>query len=156
MNVNPTSLEHLRNAQRSFDSLYGILRKRGDTHLLPLLQKLMTEAEEAYWMADLGQRCRPSEIPPLPFCRRIPLTPVLHRHLDSLRHGMHEAQNSMKPQDRSAPWNALFSMRQTYPNGAARLGFETGFVIRLFQLLLDAQHGAGRWSFVRTQPVPLQ
>jgi len=144
--MNNLAIDHYSAAMQAIDSMRPLLRQYRDPYLLTLLARLQDHFENGFWLAHLQVLSNLREIPATPYCRRIPLTPVQSRHLDLLRAGMLEAQNSLAPDDRSAPWNALFNARQQHSAGIARQCFETGFLIRFFQLLQEARHGVPQWS----------
>lgn len=132
-------------AQRHYDSAVELLEQmnkvllyRGDDTLLTLLQDLRRHTQQAFWQAQLGQCITQREIAATSYCRKIPLTPQQACHLDELQRGMYEAEQSLTPAGRSAPWNALFAARQRIMPGRPRNSFEAGFLIRLFQLLQQA------------------
>ncbi|MCP1647872.1 hypothetical protein [Pseudomonas nitroreducens] len=140
------AIEHYSAALHAIDAMRPLLRQYQDPYLLTLLARVEDHFENGFWLAHLRVLSNIREIPATPYCRRIPLTPPQARHIDVLRTGMLEAQHSLAPDDRSAPWNALFSARQQHSVGIARQCFETGFLIRFFQLLQEARHGVPQWS----------
>jgi len=146
--INP-ALVHYGNAMQALDELRERLLTRPDAPSRALLDTVRTNIEQGFWLAHLQVLTNVREIPATPYCRRIPLTPIQGRHLELLREGMLEAQHSLAPDELAAPWNALFSARQRFTHGAQRQCFETGFLIRLFQLLQDARHGVSNWSIGR-------
>ncbi|PJI50071.1 MAG: hypothetical protein CTR55_12200 [Pseudomonas sp.] len=137
---------HYSAAMQAIDSMRPLLRQYRDPHLLALLASVQDHLESGFWLAHLQVLSNIREIPATPYCRRIPLTPTQAYHLDLLRIGMLEAQNSLAPDNQAAPWNALFNARLRFPAGKKRACFEAGFLIRFFQLLQEARHGVPQWS----------
>ncbi len=147
MNAGPDpAIAHYATAMQAIDSLRTMLLQRNDAPALALLETAREHIEQGFWLAHLRVLSNVREIAATPYCRRIPLTPSQGRNLDLLRRGMHEAQRSLAPDGLSAPWNALFSARQQFRFGNARDSFETGYLIRFFQLLQEARHGVSHWS----------
>jgi hypothetical protein len=145
MNIDQ-ALVHYDTAVRAIESMRPLLRQHHDPLLLSLLASVQDNLENGFWLAHLGVLSNVREIPATPYCRRIPLTRTQAGNLDLLRAGMFEAQNSLAPDGRAAPWNALFNARQRHKAGMERQCFETGYLIRFFQLLQEARHGVPQWS----------
>ncbi|MCJ1884236.1 hypothetical protein LNN38_05180 [Pseudomonas sp. LA21] len=156
MNAGPDpAIAHYATAMQAIDSLWTMLLQRNDAPALALLETTREHIEQGFWLAHLRVLSNVREIAATPYCRRIPLTPSQGRNLDLLRRGMHEAQCSLAPDGLSAPWNALFLARQRFSVGMARKCFETGYLIRFFQLLQEARHGVSHWSLGNRYITPL-
>ncbi|MBB4862207.1 hypothetical protein HNP46_001045 [Pseudomonas nitritireducens] len=141
-----SAIDHYQAAQHAIEALRPLLRQHHDPLLLSLLASVQDHFESGFWLAHLQVLSNVREIAATPYCRRIPLTRSQAGNLDLLRAGMLEAQDSLAPDSRAAPWNALFHARQQYRAGIARQCFEAGYLIRFFQLLQEARHGVPQWS----------
>jgi hypothetical protein len=140
------ALVHYDAAMRAIESMRPLLRQHHDPLLLSLLAGVQDNLENGFWLAHLRVMSNVREIPATPYCRRIPLTRTQAGNLDLLRAGMLEAQSSLAPDDRAAPWNAMLNARQHHSVGLERQCFEAGYLIRFFQLLQEARHGVPEWS----------
>lgn len=130
--------EHFEAARMLFDQMTRTVLGRRDEQLLSLLHGLRKHCEQAFWLARLEPRVTLHEIAATPYCRNIPLTPTQAQNRDFLQRGMHEAERSLAPAWRAAPWNALFAARRGINPIQARNSFEAGFLIRLYQRLQQA------------------
>lgn len=136
--VQEEAQQHYDTAAQLLEQMGKVLLHRGDDKLLTLLYQLRRHTQQAFWQARLGQRITPQEIAATTYSRNIPLTPHQSRYLEELQRGMCEAERSLAPAGRAAPWNALFSTRKDIAPGQPRNSFEAGFLIRLFQMLQEA------------------
>ncbi|WP_440466538.1 hypothetical protein ACKI1H_23465 [Pseudomonas sp. YH-1] len=140
----PSAIDHYTSAMQAIGSLRDLLHSR-EPALLPLLARAQEHLENGFWLTHLKVLSNVREVSATPYCRRIPLTPVQSHHLDLLRAGMLEAQDSLAPDHLATPWTSLFNARQHFAVGKKRTCFETGYLIRFFQLLQEARHGVPQW-----------
>lgn len=133
--------QHYDSAVQLLEQIGTVLLHRGDDKLLTLLYQLRRHTQQAFWQARLVQRITPQEIAATSYARNIPLTPPQSRYLEELKRGMCEAERSLAPAGRAAPWNALLNARKSITPGQPRNSFEAGYLIRLFQMLQEASAG---------------
>ncbi|QJP09810.1 hypothetical protein [Pseudomonas multiresinivorans] len=152
MNNTSDAMAHYSAALQAIDAMGALVQHHPDPRLLELLASAREHFENGFWQAHLNVLSNVREVSATPYSRRIPLTSVQSRHLDLLRAGMLEAQNSLAPDNLATPWTSLFNARQQVPVGKKRTCFEAGYLIRFFQLLQEARHGVPQWT-LRTHSI---
>lgn len=100
--------------------------------------ELREHVTQAFWQARMTPRVTPREVAATPYCRAIPLLERQGKHIEALRKGMLAAERSVSIRYTVAPWAALVHGRTAIASGLPRHAYEYGFVIRLYQLLLEA------------------
>lgn len=131
--------QHFAQAKAGLEQLRRQLSaSQQQDELRRLLDDVQENVEQAVWQASLRQRVTPGSVSATPYCRALPLGPHHSKHFEERRHGMLAADRSLLSTGGAAPWDALLYGRYQIKDGLARQSYECGFVMRLYQLLQEA------------------
>lgn len=134
-----TAMAHFAAAQSILEGLH-LRWQDSQPDCADLVLKAHQHVEQSFWMSRLGQDVSGGSIAALPGCREIPLSGIHRRHIVEVRQGMLAADNCLASSSTLFPWNALLIDRASIAAGQPRLCFESGFLMRLFQLLEQARN----------------
>lgn len=75
-----------------------------------------------------------------PGCRSIPLNPIQQSHFEELQQGIEAAEKGLTKEDKGSPWGSFIHHRNRIPPGRARMTFEIGYLMRMYQLFREVQN----------------